>query len=153
MPRTRAQENRAIRKEGLREVLSKQKHIEQVIKNIKKMEELTLSQTEVINGEHQDAHFLLNKLKVANEQRLRLISKYLPDLKSVAPGVEFEFPKEAKPHEQAMSVMSAMANGLIPPDIGSMFINSIKYMIDIEEYTELKERIASIEESLNIPSE
>jgi len=83
MAKTRAQENRAIRQESLREQLSKQKHIEQVVKNIKKMEGLTLSIPEVINGEQQDAHFMLNKLKIANEQRMKLISKYLPDLKNV----------------------------------------------------------------------
>ena len=45
--------------------------------------------------------------------------------------------------------MSAAARGLIPPDIANTFIQSIKSMIDIEEYTSLKERIAKLEETLN----
>ena len=43
-----------------------------------------------------------------------------------------------------------MASGKIPSDIGNVFIQSIKSMIDIEEYTDLKERLISIEQSLGI---
>jgi hypothetical protein len=35
------------------------------------------------------------------------------------------------------------------PDIGTMFISSIKSMLEIEEYTELKARIDKIEAVLN----
>lgn len=63
--------------------------------------------------------------------------------------IEFEFDNEALPHIQAAQVMSAAAKGLIPPDIANTFIQSIKSMIDIEEYTDLKERIIKLEEALN----
>ena len=63
--------------------------------------------------------------------------------------IEFEFDDKADPHIQAAQVMSAAARGLIPPDIANTFIQSIKSMIDIEEYTSLKERIAKLEETLN----
>ena len=63
--------------------------------------------------------------------------------------IQFEFDDKALPHIQASQVMSAAAKGLIPPDIANTFIQSIKNMIDIEEYTDLKERIEKIEAALN----
>lgn len=74
MAKTRAQENRAIRQEALREQLSKQGHLQHVVDNINKMQEL--------DEEGEFFKNSLEKLKVANEQRLRLINKYLPDLKN-----------------------------------------------------------------------
>lgn len=63
--------------------------------------------------------------------------------------IEFEFDKDALPHVQAAQVMNAAARGLIPPDIANTFISSIKSMIDIEEYTDLKGRIEKMEAILN----
>jgi hypothetical protein len=71
MAATRAATNKKVRQEALREQLSKQGHVQQVIKNIKKFEEqgVGMEATE------------LNALKAATDTRLKLISKYLPDLK------------------------------------------------------------------------
>lgn len=71
MATTRAQQNRAIRQEALREQLAKQKHVEHVIELIKKMES---PDSKVEGAEYQ-------RLKLAIETRLALIKKYLPDLK------------------------------------------------------------------------
>jgi hypothetical protein len=79
-----------------------------------------------------------------------LITRMSPVPKAVAPLVAFKFPKDAPPGIQAAHVLDAVANGIIPSDIGSMFISSIKTMIDIDEYTALKDRIAEIESSLGI---
>ena len=71
---------------------------------------------------------------------------------SVKPSSErifFEFDKDAAPHIQAAQVMDGMATGQIPPDIGNSFIQSIKAMIDIEEFTSLKDRIDKLEAALN----
>ena len=74
MAKTRAQQNRAIRQETLREWLSKKCTAQHLVENIIKIEELDV----------EDSHFgnQLNKLRVANEQRLKILGKYLPDLKS-----------------------------------------------------------------------
>ena len=71
MADNRATANRRIRQEALREQLSKQKHVEQVIKNIKKMEKegAGMESTE------------LQALRAATDTRLKLVNKYLPDLK------------------------------------------------------------------------
>ena len=78
-----------------------------------------------------------------------LANKCWPNLKPSSESVLFEFSKDAKPHEQAAQVLQAIAHGLIPPDIGNTFVQSIKAMIDIEEYTDLKERIEKLEKALS----
>ena len=73
---SRANENKRIRQEALREQLSNQKLVEKVLDNIKKMDKL-----DPVNDD--DTVIKLNILKTSNEQRLKLINKYLPDLKAV----------------------------------------------------------------------
>jgi len=81
-----------------------------------------------------------------------LLLRVSPLPKATNPLVKFKFPKDAKPHVQAAHVLAAIAEGEIPSDIGNVFIQSIKSMIDIEEYTDLKERIEAIEQSLGAVS-
>ncbi len=81
------------------------------------------------------------------------LSRIEPPLKATSPMVEFEFNPESKPHEQASQVLKAVSVGQLAPDIGQIFISSIKAMIDIEEYTDLKQRIEAIEKSLGLSSE
>lgn len=79
-----------------------------------------------------------------------VLRRLSPVHKAVAPPVEFEFPKNGKPHEQANAVMDAIARGVIPADIGATFVHAIKNSVEIEESTELKERIAALEKLLNV---
>ena len=78
-----------------------------------------------------------------------VINRIEPPLKAIAPMVEFEFNSDAKPHEQANQILKAVANSQIAPDIGQMFVASIKSMIDIEEFTSLKARIEALEKALS----
>lgn len=73
MARTRAQQNRKIRQDALREQLAAQGHVQHIIENIKEIEELDVYEATFTNT--------LTKLKTANEQRFKLVGKYLPDLK------------------------------------------------------------------------
>ena len=68
---SRAEQNRAIRQEALREQLSQGKHIEHVIDIAKKLEDLDdeLKVPEI------------NRLKAAADIRMKLIDKYLPSIK------------------------------------------------------------------------
>ena len=79
-----------------------------------------------------------------------LLLRLSPIPKSVTPLIQFDFPKDAKPHIQAAYVLDAVSKGEIPSDIGNVFVQSIKSMIDIEEYTDLKDRIEAIEKSLGV---
>jgi len=76
-----------------------------------------------------------------------ILNRIEPPLKSVSPNVEFKFRKGAKPHEQACDVMSAIAKGNIPSDIGGMFITSIQSMLKIQELTDFEERLKAIEDA------
>lgn len=67
----RAEENRRIRQEGLRQFLSNQKLIEKVIDSARELEAL-----------EQDEAWKANQLRASSDIRLRLISKFLPDLKA-----------------------------------------------------------------------
>lgn len=66
------QANRRIRQEALREQLSAGLHHQQVLVSIEKIADL---------DEELDAH-QINRLKIAMEARLKLMNKYLPDLKA-----------------------------------------------------------------------
>lgn len=66
---SRADKIKAERIEQYRTYLSEKCRLEHVIDNIEKMESLTL----------EDKHFQM--LAKANEQRLKLINKYCPDIK------------------------------------------------------------------------
>lgn len=73
MSETRAQANRRIRQEALREQLSKQKHVEQVIETLEKLNDL---------DDELDSVQVQRLAKVI-DARFKLINKYLPDIKEV----------------------------------------------------------------------
>ena len=65
--------NKAVRQEALREQLQAQGHVQYIVENITKIEDLTA------DIDHNEAQ----RLKAATELRLKLVNKYLPDLKAV----------------------------------------------------------------------
>ena len=73
MAQTVAAKNKSIRQEALREWLSNKGLLDKVLDNAKKMEEQGAAM------EPQE----LQGIKYATDTRLKLISKYLPDLKSM----------------------------------------------------------------------
>lgn len=77
-----------------------------------------------------------------------VLNRIEPPLKAIAPMVEFDFDVDSKPHEQGNQILKAVGDGRLAPDIGQMFIASIKSMIEIEEYTDLKDRIEKLEKAL-----
>ena len=89
----------------------------------------------------------------ANPVLLNLvITRIEPPLKAMMPLTEFEFDPKLKPHEQAAQVIDAVSTGTITPDVGSMFVATIKSMLEIEEHTELKARIEKLEAMVNAES-
>jgi hypothetical protein len=71
--KSRADENKAIRKQALREQLSNGKHVEHVIDIANKLSDFnaTLESTDI------------QRYKAAADIKLKLINKYLPDTKSI----------------------------------------------------------------------
>jgi polyhydroxyalkanoate synthesis regulator phasin len=74
MAKTRAQKIRAVNQDELRVLMAEKNTVKQIIDNIEKIEEL---------NPEENTNFVkeLNKYKTANEQRIRLLNKYLPDLR------------------------------------------------------------------------
>lgn len=70
MGATRAQTNKRVRQEALREWLSKKCTAQHLVDNLKKIEELDTECESFSND--------LAKYKVANEQRFKILDKYLP---------------------------------------------------------------------------
>jgi len=73
MAETRAQKNRALRQEALRAQLAEQCRVQHLIDNLKKIEGLDPESDTFANE--------LAKYKEANAQRLKIMAKYLPDIK------------------------------------------------------------------------
>ena len=71
--KTRANQNREIRREELRRQLAEQCRVQHIIDNVNKLEDLK------INMESLD----VQRIRAANDTRVKLLSKYLPDLKQV----------------------------------------------------------------------
>ena len=73
MAETDAHKRKQARKEELRAYLSNRGKLDYVLDNIEKIEGLE------VGSDDFQKHLL--KLKTANEQRIRLLAKYLPDMK------------------------------------------------------------------------
>tara|TARA_R110000751_G_scaffold188264_1_gene294275 strand:- start:347 stop:628 length:282 start_codon:yes stop_codon:yes gene_type:complete len=71
--KTRAQENRAIRQEALREQLSKQGHVQHVVEIA----------TQLSDPSNELDSVMASRLKAAADIRMKLIAKYLGDVKAV----------------------------------------------------------------------
>ena len=78
-----------------------------------------------------------------------LLNRMSPVAKAVSPTIKFHLPLNTPPHKKAEYVLNGIAKGDIPPDVGAICIQAIKAMIDIAEYTDLKDRIEKLEKLLN----
>ena len=74
MAKTRQQRERGIRQDELRTFIAERGKLSYIFDNLEKIEEL---------NPETDQYFdkRLQQLKIANEQRIRLLNKYLPDMK------------------------------------------------------------------------
>lgn len=87
MAKTNAQKQRAMRQEELRELLSKKGLIEQVVEDIKKIDEL--ASLDIKDFEDADEYLSAvltakdkaGMIKISIDSRMKVVNKYLPDLK------------------------------------------------------------------------
>lgn len=75
-----------------------------------------------------------------------LISRLDPAPKSTAPLVTFEFPVDGSMVEKIDSIIKATSEGTLPADLAQMIAGMLKTRMDIEEVTELAERLAKLEQ-------
>jgi len=82
-----------------------------------------------------------------NTQLMTLVLQRIePPLKPTAQCIKFDFANKGTPAERALSIIESVASGELPVDTGQVLIGIIKDTVVIEESTELKERIAKLEE-------
>ena len=77
-----------------------------------------------------------------------MLKRLHPTPKATAPKIKFDFDKNATPDVQAVMILDAISDGVIAPDIGSMLLNSIKSLLEIQEVTVLAKRIEDLEDFL-----
>ncbi len=78
-----------------------------------------------------------------------VLKRYSPIPKqSHDPIVIENWPQDGTPAEKANAVLLCMSEGVIPPDLGALFIESISKSLGIEEVTELAIRLEKIEKLL-----
>lgn len=78
-----------------------------------------------------------------------LLKRYSPIPKQTHDPIVIEnWPKDGTPSQKADAVLQSMSDGLIPPDLGAIFIESISKSLGIEEVTELAKRLEAIEKLL-----
>jgi len=75
-----------------------------------------------------------------------LMSRSYPPLKPTMDAFNFQLDPESTPSEKAQAILVAVSNGDIPPDVGTMLINASKAALDIEALTDIKDRIAALED-------
>ncbi len=76
-------------------------------------------------------------------------SRAVPTYKPTLEPIKIEYDKNGTAVEKAAAVYNAVADGEVPADVGSMLIDSLSKMLNIEELTDLKARLERIEEILN----
>ena len=75
-----------------------------------------------------------------------VLSRVAPTLRAQSEKVEFEFDAKASVTEQAESVLQAMADGKVAPDIGKQILEGISTLYDIKQIAELESRLQALEE-------
>lgn len=77
-----------------------------------------------------------------------LFARLSPAAKSLAPTVTIEFPEQGTPVEKMEAVLFAVTRGDISPDVGITITAMIKQTVDVNEVTELMDRMAKLEEAI-----
>ncbi len=78
-----------------------------------------------------------------------LLKRYSPIPKQAHDPIVIEnWPKNGTSSQKADAVLQSMSEGVIPPDLGALFIESISKSLGIEEVTELAKRLEAIEKLL-----
>lgn len=77
-----------------------------------------------------------------------VLLRMAPADKATLPTIEFEFRPEGSASEKITDVQRAVADGILPVDMGNTMVNMIVSGIKVYEVTELAERLQRIEELL-----
>lgn len=76
---------------------------------------------------------------------MQVLSRIAPTLKAQTKTVQFELDATASVTEQAQSVLQAIADGNVAPDMGKQIIEAINALNGIRQIDELEQRINALE--------
>lgn len=79
-----------------------------------------------------------------------IFARLSPAAKSLAPTVAIDFPENGTPVEKMEAVLHAVTRGEISPDVGITITAMIKQTSDVNEVTELMDRMQRLEESIRL---
>ena len=74
-----------------------------------------------------------------------IMTRFCPPSKPSAQDVTFDFPESGTAVQKIDSVIAGVASGDIPADIAKLVVDMIKTSLDVEEVTELAQRLERIE--------
>ncbi len=74
-------------------------------------------------------------------------------LKAVLEPVTFEYPEDGTRLEKADAVLLAMAKGIIPADVGSLFLRSNEHVSNVEIDTKIKQELEEIKQHLGLAND
>lgn len=78
-----------------------------------------------------------------------ILTRFCPASKPSAQEIHFNFPANGTPVQKIDSVITGVADGEIPADIGKLVVDMIKTSLDVEEITELAQRLEKLEEMIS----
>lgn len=78
-----------------------------------------------------------------------LLIRCHPIPKQTAPMITFVYPSDGSPVEKIDAIIDGVSNGEIPADIATQIVSIIKIGIDVQETTELMDRVAKLEALLS----
>lgn len=74
-----------------------------------------------------------------------IMTRFCPPSKPSAQDITFDFPEAGTAVQKIDSVIAGVAAGDIPADIAKLVVDMIKTSLDVEEVTELAQRLERIE--------
>jgi len=75
-----------------------------------------------------------------------LLARLEAPLRPTAPLVQFDFDSSAPLAQQVESVLQAMADGKLPPDVANHIIDGINRLAGVRQFDELEARIKALEQ-------
>jgi hypothetical protein len=79
-----------------------------------------------------------------------ILSRIAPALRPEASPVTFDFDPDASAARQVEAVLSAMAEGAVPVDLGRQLIEAVRALADVRAIENLEDRIAALEQKESI---
>lgn len=111
--------------------------------------ETTALRQSLADGAADVVKAILKAAKAGDMQAAKIVlDRLLPPLKATTQAVHLSLPDGASPLDTARAILAATASGTLAPDIAAQLVAAVGTFCRIEEITELRSRLESIERSI-----